>query len=119
MEDMVNQNKNISFKIKRQAKHVFPSEAKRTVDLFTSHLQSRPNDLNGSGRLRCLTLQTAIDFHYTFYTITKTRLYNFDPLKPHFYIVNLRFTGYTLFFLISAQKHRLWVLIRTASPRRF
>ena len=46
--------------------------------------------------------------------ITKTRLYNFDPLKPHFYIVKLGFTG-----LISAQKHRLWVLVRTASPRRF
>ena len=25
--------------------------------------------------------------------ITKTRLYNFDPLKPHFYIVKLEFTG--------------------------
>ena len=26
-------------------------------------------------------------------SITKTRLYNFDPLKPHFYIVKLGFTG--------------------------
>ena len=26
-------------------------------------------------------------------TITKTCLYNFDPLKPHFYIVKLGFTG--------------------------
>ena len=25
--------------------------------------------------------------------ITKTYLYNFDPLKPHFYIVKLGFTG--------------------------
>ena len=33
-------------------------------------------------------------------SITKTRLYNFDPLKPHFYIVKLGFTGvYTLFLL--------------------
>ena len=31
--------------------------------------------------------------------IMKTYLYNFDPLKPHFYIVALGFTGYTLFFL--------------------
>ena len=45
----------------------------------------------------------------------KTRLYNFDPLKPHFYIVKLGFTGVYIIFLISAQKHRLWVLIRTAS----
>ena len=44
--------------------------------------------------------------------ITKTCLYNFDPLKPHFYIVKLE-----LIFLISAQKHRLWVLVKTASVR--
>ena len=43
-------------------------------------------------------------------TITKTCLYNIDPLKPHFYIVKLGFTGVYIIFLISAQKHRLWVL---------
>ena len=46
----------------------------------------------------------------------KTFLYNFDPLKPHFYIVKLGFTGVYIIFLISAQKHRLWVLVRTALP---
>ena len=51
--------------------------------------------------------------------ITKTCLYNFDPLKPHFYIVKLGFTGIYIIFLISAQKHTLWVLVRTASSRRF
>ena len=35
--------------------------------------------------------------------ITKTRLYNFDPLEPHFYIVKLGFTGVYIIFLISAQ----------------
>ena len=35
--------------------------------------------------------------------ITKKRLYNFDPLKPHFYIVKLGFTGVYIIFLISAQ----------------
>ena len=40
------------------------------------------------------------------YCITKTYLYNFDPLKPHFYIVKLGFTGVYIIFLISAQKHR-------------
>ena len=41
--------------------------------------------------------------------ITKTCLYNFDPLKPHFFIVRkLGFTGVYIVFLISAQKHRLW-----------
>ena len=51
--------------------------------------------------------------------ITKTCLYYFDPLKPHFYIVKLGFTGVYIIFLISAQKHRLWVLIRTDSSKQF
>ena len=41
--------------------------------------------------------------------ITKTYLYNVDPLKPHFYIVKLGFTGVYVIFLISAQKFRLCV----------
>ena len=53
------------------------------------------------------------------YIITKTRLYHFDPLKPHFYIVKLGFTGVYIIFLIFAQKHRLWVRVRTVSARRF
>ena len=32
--------------------------------------------------------------------ITKTCLYSFDPLKPHFYIVKLGFTGVYIIFLI-------------------
>ena len=35
--------------------------------------------------------------------ITKTRLYNSDPLKPHVYIVKLVFTEVYIIFLISAQ----------------
>ena len=46
--------------------------------------------------------------------ITKTCLYNFYPLIPHFYIVKLGFQGVYIIFLISAQKHRLWVLVRKA-----
>ena len=33
--------------------------------------------------------------------ITKTRLYNFDPLKPYFYIVKLGFTVVYIIFLTS------------------
>ena len=36
--------------------------------------------------------------------ITITCLYNFDPLKSHFYIVKLGFTGVYIIYLISAQK---------------
>ena len=34
----------------------------------------------------------------------KIRLYNFDPLKPIFYIIKLRFTGVYIIFLISTEK---------------
>ena len=38
---------------------------------------------------------------YTVFSdITKTRLYDFNPLKPHFYIVKLGFTGVYIIFLI-------------------
>ena len=37
------------------------------------------------------------------------------PLKPHFNIVKLGFTVVYIIFIISAQKHRLLVLVRTAS----
>ena len=48
--------------------------------------------------------------------ITKIYQYNFDHLKPHFYIYSKKgFTGVYIVFLISAQKHRLFVLVRTAS----
>ena len=33
-------------------------------------------------------------------TITKTRLYNFDPLKSQFFTVKLGFTGVNIIFLI-------------------
>ena len=64
-------------------------------------------------------LQDCIHSQRRLISITKTCLYNFDPLNPHFYIVKLGFTGVYIIFLISAQKHRLWVLVRTASTRRF
>ena len=41
------------------------------------------------------------------------------PLKPHFYIAKLGFIGVYIIFLIFTQKHGLWVLVRTASARRF
>ena len=40
------------------------------------------------------------------HVITKTHLYNLDPLKPHFYIENWGLQGVYIIFLISALKHR-------------
>ena len=36
---------------------------------------------------------------WNFLFITKTYLYNFNPLKPHFYTAKLGFTGVYIFFL--------------------
>ena len=46
---------------------------------------------------------------------SRKHAYIFDPLKPHFYTVKLGFIGVYIDFLISALKHRLWVLVRTVS----
>ena len=55
-------------------------------------------------------------FHkYVLTDITKTCLYNFGPLKPHFYIVKLGFTGVYIILLISVQKHRLCEAVLTST----
>ena len=51
----------------------------------------------------CLSGKTTFVRWGFYITITKTRLYSFDPLKPHFYVVKLGFTGVYIIFLIFAQ----------------
>ena len=70
-----------------------------------------PREFQGNGLLGKLF---AWNFKRYLLDITKTRMYNYDPLQPHFYIVKLGSTGVYIIFLISAQRHRLWVLVRTA-----
>ena len=41
------------------------------------------------------------------------------PLNPTIHSKNWGFAGVYIIFHISAQKHRLWVLVRTASAKRF
>ena len=57
------------------------------------HADNEDSDQNA--RVRALTSRLIY--------ITKTCLYNFDPLKPHFYTVKLGFTGVYISFYISAQ----------------
>ena len=54
---------------------------------------------------------------FTWSAITKRYLNNFDPQIPLLYR-KTGLQGYTL-FLYFCSKHRLWVRVRTASPRRF
>ena len=44
---------------------------------------------------------------------------NVYPLTPHFYIEKLGFTGVFVIFSFFALQHKLWVLVSTASLRRF
>ena len=55
----------------------------------------------GIKMVNCTDLKFPV-FHIYFSNITKTYLYNFDPLKPHFYIhvVKLGFKGVYIIFLI-------------------
>ena len=46
------------------------------------------------------SFSTLVKYKNVLYSITKTRLYDFDPLKPHFYIVKLGFTGVYIVFPI-------------------
>ena len=49
-------------------------------------------------------LRSSVGYHLNSKeNITKTCLYNFDSLKPHFYAVKQGFTGVYVIFLISAQ----------------
>ena len=74
----------------------------------------RPAKIQISLRIHAIQSESALGAFWIA-NITKTHLYNFDPLKPPFYNVKLDFTGVYIISLISAQKHRLWVFVRTAS----
>ena len=107
------------------------STAKNEINLFNNHiLIVAPVTFAPAGAMtpsaeflymKNIFCQYNIAYENLFlsHIITKTLLYNFDPLKPHFYTVKLGFTGVYIIFLISALKHRLWVLVRTASSRWF
>ena len=79
------------------------------VDNAPSHLQLNlknvymlPSTLD-QGIIQAVKLKARILTQIEMCTMTKICLYNFDLLKPHFYIVKLGFTGVYIIFLISAQ----------------
>ena len=65
-------------------RHILPTAISRTLTNFSRLAE------------QFLLCAFRLDFRTP---ITKTRLYNFDPLKPHFYIVKLGFTGVYIIFL--------------------
>ena len=82
-----------------------PWEVLKTA-AFGLGFQHLPRDLANVNEWKTMFDPYIRFYYWQFYgvnsqLITKTCLYNFDPLKPHFYIVKLGFTGYTLFFLFQ------------------
>ena len=75
--------------------HVFNANSED----YDQTLHSAASDLG----LHCLPMFILRDARHKWVTITKTYLYNLDPLKPHFYKAKLGFTGVYIIFLISAQ----------------
>ena len=67
----------------------------------TSHSLQLHMDTHNKTRFKCDACGKDYSVHITL--ITNTCLYNFDPLKPHCYIVKLGFTGVYIIFHISAQ----------------
>ena len=61
---------------------------KQLISCFAFYKSENPNYLGGS-------TSSALGI---IWFITKTYLYNFDPLKPHFYKVKLGFTGVYIIF---------------------
>ena len=49
--------------------------------------------------------------------ITKTYLYNIDPLKPHFYIIKLGFTGVCIILAYFSAKKIIYCRYSLETPR--
>ena len=64
--------------------------------------------------LRPLNFENVCEGHCD--VLKKTCRYNFEPLKPHFYIVKLEFTGVYIIFVIFAQN--IDCLYSLEPPRR-
>ena len=81
--------------------NVFKHYARTCARCLISHLLVITTSCNTWGQLSLSS--TFFMSLFSVNVITKTCLYQIDPLKPHFYIVKLGFTGVYIIFLISAQ----------------
>ena len=127
-----NQGKTALFQ-RQNTKAFVPKDVAVKRTLLLQGMLKRSKMIRKNWFLCCISsLSACLWFHMTFVVslflphlsfiwyldITKTCPYKFYPLKLHFHIIKLGFTGVYIIFHISAQKHRLWVRVRTPSPRR-
>ena len=85
--------------------HMAYADGKRLDQIADFHFKTYPEE-HGVVHFISVVFSNSCLLAYTPYNnniITRTYLYNFDPLKPHFYIVKLGFTGVFIIFLIYAQ----------------
>ena len=75
---------------------LFQEDDRYAIDMFW---YDKPQCLSEAILTNIKIIRSVKKYEY----ITKTRMYNFDPLKPHFYIVKLGFTGVFIICLIFAQ----------------
>ena len=89
----------------------------RYSKILQDHSKARGEGGGGGGRARKLDYSCRFCLSqmgsFLLFHITKTCLYNFDPLKPHFYTVKLGFTGVYIIFLFLLKN------IVTKTARRF
>ena len=71
----------------------------RIIMYFSNVVVDTSNESSARATTVC---SSAHQIFKTFVVITKTHLYNSDPLGLHFYILKLGFTGVYIIFLISA-----------------
>ena len=84
--------------------------------------QRKFNGLSLVKRVLCIRLiksQAVMNFDMTELTSGKHVCENVYSGKPHFYIEKTKICRVIPNFLIFDPKHTLWVLVRTASARRF
>ena len=85
-----------------------------------SHIMRKPAFLNNrKNKVQIPKASFLIAHLLSIFTIRITCPCKFDPLTPHFYAVKLGCTEVYIVILVFALEHGLWVLVRTASVRRF
>ena len=88
--------------------HSEDSRQPARMNLHCAHIFEAPNDdsiQNPRSLIRVIVvcMKKLCILQGPWLSITKTYLYNFDPLNPHFYIEKLGFTGVYIIFLISSK----------------
>ena len=98
--------------------HQFPSEKRsvRKLPVLIAQNLTLNSDAAPDNKYMFDAYRGPLPYLWNITFITKMYLYNIDPLKSHFYIVKLGFTGLYIIFVISA--HNIDCGYSLEPPRR-